>query len=334
MKSQSFIFYFCLFFIGVPSAIGAQDTTSVLFIGNSFTFMYKMPDMFKDIAASYGKNVFVQKSVKEGMGWQYHASTRATYDAINSRKWDVVIIQEQSNMPAQPQSVIDKSSIPYARQLVDSIRKNSECTRIFLYMTWAYRDGNPHWSEIGNYAAMQKRVNETYMRYADIFNLQIAPIGAVWSYVRNSYPGLNLYHKDNHHSSHLGSYLVACTFYTSIFGKSAYGCKFLDGEDKFSAEIVQLAVAQVVLNNLQGWRISYEEKPLRPAFDIIVKGNKIELFDRSDNAYSVNWEFSDGSKSSETNPEHRFKKNGTYTIRQIVKDKCQTKELERKVSID
>jgi hypothetical protein len=38
----------------------AQDTVSVLFIGNSFTFMNEMPLMFKEIAKSKGKTVHVE----------------------------------------------------------------------------------------------------------------------------------------------------------------------------------------------------------------------------------------------------------------------------------
>ena len=44
----------------------AQEETSVLFIGNSFTFMNDMPSIFKEIAESKGKKVFVDHQLKSG----------------------------------------------------------------------------------------------------------------------------------------------------------------------------------------------------------------------------------------------------------------------------
>jgi len=50
------------------SIVSAQsaDTVKVLFIGNSFTFMNEMPELFKGIAKSKGKNVLVEKVVQSG----------------------------------------------------------------------------------------------------------------------------------------------------------------------------------------------------------------------------------------------------------------------------
>lgn len=334
MRTNYKILFSLLFSLTMSSVTLAQDTLSVLFIGNSFTFMNDMPDLFKGIAESNGKKVYVQKSVKQGTSLEYHANTPDTYKAIRSRKWDVIVLQEQSNIPAQPESMINKISLPYAKQLTDSIRRNNECTKIFLYMTWGYKDGNSHWKEIATYPAMQERIYSTYLRYADILNVEVSPVGAVWQRVRSSYPGLNLYYSDNQHPSLLGSYLSACTFYCSIFGESVYGSNFTGKVDKHTAEMIQLASSQVVLNSLSSWRIVYDRKPLRPAFDMVIDASKVKFYNRAENAYSVKWEFSDGTESTELDPLHNFHKKGKYTVKQIVSNQCSTKVLERTISIN
>lgn len=290
--------------------------------------------MFKEIAASFDKIVYVQKSVKEGQKLSYHATTPATYEAINSRKWDVIVLQEQSNLPAQTVTKINELSLPYAQQLVDSIRHNSECTKILLYMTWAYKNGNDHWSIISTYPTMQERISDTYLRYADILHAEIAPVGKVWSVVRKKYPELTLYYKDGRHPSRLGSYLAACTFFATVFGQSPYGASYTDKLKPFSAEKVQLASSQVVLNNLHKWRINYNNHPTQSGFDMAIKGNKVRVFNRAKNAYHVSWKFSDETTSNEQNPTHKFRKNGNYTITQVVIGKCKTKFLERSVEIE
>jgi hypothetical protein len=323
-----------LFLTFLTSTVDAQDTLRVLFIGNSFTFMNDMPNLFKGIAESEGKMVIVDKVTQRGKSFEYHANNPDTYEAIKRKKWDFVILQEHSNTPAQPETKVDKISLPFAKQLADSIRVNNDCTQLILYMTWGYKNGNSQWQEIGTYELMQERLYQSYLRYADILNAHVAPVGAVWRQVRKNYPGLNLYDKDNQHPSKLGSYLAASTFYATIFGESPYGASFTGEIDVFSAEMIQLVASQVVLNNPNTWRIIYNSKPIRTGFDVLIKGDKVRLFDRSENALTVEWDFGNGLVSREANPEIKYAKKGTYTIRQTISGECATKILERTIVID
>jgi hypothetical protein len=127
-------FLFNLVFCLMIGLSWAQNETSVLFIGNSFTFMNSMPFMFRDIAESQGKKVFVDTVVEGGKDFDYHAHSEETYRAIKSRKWDYVIIQGHSNELAQPESIVNKKSLPFAKQIVDSIQGNSSCTQVVLYL--------------------------------------------------------------------------------------------------------------------------------------------------------------------------------------------------------
>jgi hypothetical protein len=48
----------------------------------------------------------------------------------------------------------------------------------------------------------------------------IAPDGLAWVRVRSQRPDLNLYAGDDRHPNTLSAYLVACVFYSAIFGRS------------------------------------------------------------------------------------------------------------------
>ena len=48
----------------------------------------------------------------------------------------------------------------------------------------------------------------------------IAPVGMVWKEIREKFPTIDLYAPDQAHPSQFGSYVAACTFYTSIYKES------------------------------------------------------------------------------------------------------------------
>lgn len=322
--------------LGIIVSLGAaqaQDTLSVLFIGNSFTFMNDMPTMFKEIAKSKGKTVHVEHVTEGGKSLDWHSKQERTFKTINSRTWDYVILQEHSNTPAQPDSKTEKISLPFFKQISDSIRKNCDCTQIMLYMTWGYKNGNSQWVEISTYETMQARISSTYLKYSDLLNAQLSPVGAVWSQFRKNYPALDLYDPDNFHPNKLGSYLSANTFFASIFGESPYGSLYYAGIDPYTAEMIQLTASQVVLNSLNQWRLIYNNNHLYPAFDVIIKGNQVKFDNRSEGFTEVEWDFGNGSVSREFSPTIRLPK-GKYTVKLTIKNNCKSKVLFRNIVID
>ena len=88
---------------------------SVLFIGNSFTFMNNMPEMFQKIATSNGDKVVVEHCTKGGMDWKYHVENDSTYEYIDSRDWDYIVLQAKSWEPAQPRNKVDANTLPYGQ---------------------------------------------------------------------------------------------------------------------------------------------------------------------------------------------------------------------------
>lgn len=334
MKNSLFT-QFCMLLTVLFTGIGvqAQEQTSVLFIGNSFTFMNNMPFMFRDIAIASGKKIHVDTVVEGGKNFNYHATNPETYEKIKERKWDYIIIQGHSNELAQPESKIDKSSLPFAQQIVDSIRANSSCTQVVLYMTWAYKFGNPKWAPIASYDSMQLRIKNQYLRFADLLDARVSPVGEVWKNVRTNHSGINLYYSDNQHPSLAGSYLSACTFYTSIFGESPYKNSAIFPLETATRNIIELNAAQTVLNQLNQWRFVPKNTELSVGFDLKITGRKVQLYDNSKNASWLEWNFGDGHLSTDQNPVHEFSADGTYQVVQKVSKYCKTLSLVRSVEV-
>ena len=196
--------------------------TRVLFLGNSYTFVNDLPNTFARLAKSGGHKVAVGMSAQGGWTLVDHVQSRDTLNLLNSRKWNYVILQEQSEIPSVGQSRT-YSMYPAARTLVQQIRDSGAIPVFFL--TWAHRDGFPA-SGMNNYEAMQAQLNHGYYGIATELNVPVAPVGSAWRLALTEHPELALWQEDGSHPSEQGTYLAACVFYEAIFQESPLGLKY------------------------------------------------------------------------------------------------------------
>ena len=292
-----------------------------------------MPGIFKDIATAKGKNVLTDTAVTGGKDLKFHSNRERTYNLIKSRKWDYIVLQGHSNEFAQPDFKVDSLTYPYAKKIIDSIRVYSPCSRILFYMTWGYKNGNPKWKPIANYDSMQLRIERQYLRFADKLNTGVSPVGMVWKEVREYNPEINLYNDDRFHPITTGSYLSACTFFTTIFGETPYKNTAIVDIDPFQREVIELAATKIVLNNLGRWRYLPKSRPLETGFDIIQNNDIVELQSNAKNNQTISWELGDGTISNENFVSHHYKTKGDFTIKQTIKNNCKSSFLSRRISI-
>ena len=59
-----------------------------------------------------------------------------------------------------------------------------------------------------------------YISVGQQLNAPVVPVGKVWDYFVKTYPTINIYYTDDKHPSLPGTYLIACTFYYSLFGRN------------------------------------------------------------------------------------------------------------------
>lgn len=228
------------------SGCSASDIscTRVLFLGNSYTFVNDLPNTFAELAKSGKHKVEVGMSAQGGWTLEDHIKSADTQNALNSKKWTYVVLQEQSQIPSVGQSRT-YTMYPAARTLVKQIRDVGATPLFFL--TWAHRDG---WAEYGmrTYETMQYEINHGYYGIAQELNVTVVPVGSAWMAAVRAHPELTLWRDDGSHPSEEGTYLAACVFYATIFKESPVGLNYRAGLSKDIAETLQTIASKTVLN--------------------------------------------------------------------------------------
>ena len=302
-----------LIFAFLPLLIIAQQKKEVLFIGNSYTYVNDLPNLVKQIALSFGDTLIHDSSTPGGANFNGHSSSAQTLAKINQQQWDYVVLQAQSQELSFSPFQVASDSYPYAEILVDSIFANSSCTEPLFFMTWGRKYGDQSncqfYPPVCTYLGMQQRLRESYLDMTFTHNTSCSPVGMAWKKSIEIDSTLNLYSSDNSHPSIYGSYLAACTFYASIFKKSAVGSTYWPNAiDSASAYILQQIGSSTVLDSLGVWNVFNAD------FGFQQYNDSISFINLSSNYESVFWDFGDGITSTDENPTHKFTLNGSYTV--------------------
>jgi hypothetical protein len=305
----------------------------VLFVGNSYTHYNNMPKLFEQMADSKGVKLEVLMDAKSSHNFQMHSKRTELYKNIRSTKWDYVVLQGFSRELAQDRAVIDKESIPYIKQLLDSIYANNSCTNVLLYQTWGYDTGFKD-DSLGidwTYQNMSDRIHEGYLYVSEQLNLSIVPVGKAWETVKENHPQIELYQEDKQHPSLAGSYLAASCFYSALF-KTEPNLSFTAKLDPKQAAIIQEIAGVQVLMNKSRYRINQNTVELDVRLSAEDK-KVVHLTANYPNAKSVVWDFGDGMTESAFKTRHVYGKPGNYEIKIKVQDSCGERLLKRKITI-
>lgn len=331
---KKYLFLLFLFPLTIPSFF-AQDSISVLFVGNSYTYVNDLPGTLSSLATNLGKEITIDSKTNGGFTFQNHVNDPVTFSKIHSKPWDVVVIQGQSQEPSFPDSQVDTQTLPYALQLADSVWANNSCGNVMYYMTWGRQNGDSQWSEINTFEKMNTRLYNAYMRMADSSDRSmVSPVGRVWSYVRANHPTINLYNADESHPSLEGTYLAACTFYTSLFQQSAVGSNFYGGLNASTAGILQNAAASVILDSLDHFHLHPVDEPTQADFSLVQNGEVIQLSNESSRAVTYSWNFGDGQTATTADAQHTFGSNGNYTVQLIAGSPCNSDTMSIQVNVN
>ena len=207
----------------ITSGYAQQQIKSVLFIGNSYTYVNDLPGLLASVAQSAGDSVIYDSNCIGGYTFQLHSTNATTLQKIAQGNFNYVVLQEQSQLPSFPISQVQSSVYPYARTLDSLITIANPCTETVFYMTWGRKNGDAsncaNWPPLCTYSGMDSLLRMRYEYMANTNNAFVSPVGAVWRHIRNNYPGIELYNADESHPSIAGSYAAACTFYSIIFRK-------------------------------------------------------------------------------------------------------------------
>ena len=243
--------------VGVLLAIGgahAASGTSLLFIGNSFTFganspvqFYRadtvtdlnnegiggVPALFKSFTAQAGLDYDVSLETRGGSGLDFHLENKLA--AIGSKPWDKVVMHGQSTLdfdkPGDPAKLVATT-----RKMADFLREHNPKVEIFLTATWSRADqtyqGKGPW--VGKpIDAMARDVRAAYdAAAAGVPNVKgVIPVGEAWNRAiqtgiadPNPYDGIeankiDLWAYDHYHASTHGYYLEALLVFGTLTGR-------------------------------------------------------------------------------------------------------------------
>lgn len=219
-----------------------EETTKILFIGNSYTGQIRGVVEKLFAASPRAATTELAFITPGGKTLAYHLSTASTRKKIENGNWDFVVLQDQSQTPAgRPKS------FHTAADGLDKLIDASGAKTVF-YQTWGRRDGDKANIHLfPDYESMQKALSKNYSAAAKRCDALLAPVGDSWRQVRlaDAQLGTELYKKDGSHPSSKGAYLAACVFYATIFNETPPAdIKFKGGLTNAELKVIMEAVKQ------------------------------------------------------------------------------------------
>lgn len=305
------------------TATTQAQQTSVLFIGNSYVGVNDLPNTFRQVALSLGDTVVTSAQTPGGYTLYQHGNTPATLDAIASQPWDLVVMQEQSQLGALPFDVTDTEI--GALLLVAAIEENDECTYPVFYMTWGRQNGDdlncPDFPFMCTYDGMQQGLRDNYVALAEANDAYVSPVGVAWKQVRDTHPLINLYNPDGSHPSVEGTYLAACVFYCTLFQQSCAGASFVSSVQPDTAAILQGIASAIVLDSMTTWNLDVPN-----GTDATIDGyssngpTDITYYHFGEGTHV--WTCTNGQTFTDATVTFTFSLSGTYSVTHTYTDPC------------
>jgi len=274
-------------------AAPTTSPTTVLFIGNSFTFgagsavqkwrpdivtdlnhegIGGVPALFKSFTTQAGLDYDVSLETHPGVGLDWHLQNK--HDVLAGRPWDVVVMHGQSTLdfgaPGNPAKLVTTT-----KQMADLLTSVNPKVEIHLTATWPRADqtypetGHWHGQPIG---AMARDVRAGYdkAKATSPAIKSVIPVGDAWMRAfdtgvadPNPYDGItpgqiDLWTNDHYHASAEGYYLEALMAFGDLTGRDPRSL----GVGECSAFELGMPVAEVkALQQVAFDQLSVEKTP-------------------------------------------------------------------------
>ena len=280
---------------GTMAGAASTAATTILFIGNSFTFaagspvrFYRaetvtdlnnegiggVPALFKSFTQQARLDYDVSLETRGGAGLDFHLENKR--DVIGKSAWDAVVMHGYSTLdsakPGDPAKLIAT-----ARQMAGALRARNAAVQLYLMSTWSRADqtypASGAWAG-KPIAEMARDVRAAYDKAAAGASVKsVIPVGEAWTRAieagvadPNPYDGIepnkvDLWAADHYHASSHGYYLEALVVFGSVTGRDPRSL----GENECSA--FELGLTRPVVKSLQ--QIAFDQLaasgPIAPA---------------------------------------------------------------------
>ena len=167
-------------------------------------------------------------------------------EALLSRSWDIVTIQQASHFSGRPDSYT-----PYLERLADYIRSLCPKAKLVIHQTWAYEEGSERVVRVAHFESadeMYKAVKDAYDKAVQISNADgMIPSGDVM--YRLSKSGVGPVHRDTFHAAFgVGRYAIAMTWLRYLTGVDVSDNTFTDTAEPLTEE--QITAVKAIVNEI------------------------------------------------------------------------------------
>lgn len=176
-----------------------KESKEVLFVGNSFTYFWNVPQMVEAMAKHAKVPLITEQSTVGGSNLKQHWKSEkgiTTRVRLENQQWDYVILQDHSMSTINAEErwkTYNKKFIHHARE---------KGVQPVLFSSWAYKS-NP---------LMQRKISESYRSLSVDQKTPLIPMGSILKLAREKRPDLDFFFDDKHLSP-IGSYLEALVIY-------------------------------------------------------------------------------------------------------------------------
>jgi len=181
----------------------ADSPLRVLFIGNSLTYTNDLPRMVEAFSAAGHRRVRTTMIAGPNYGLEDLWNDSKVREAIGSRQFDVVVMQQGPS--ALPASRVDL--VKWSKTFATAIRAGG--AEPALYMVWPSIDR----------AFDRQRVSESYRIAAKDCGCRLLPAGDAWQAAWKKNGRLSLYGADGFHPNRDGSWLAALVIWAELTGE-------------------------------------------------------------------------------------------------------------------
>ena len=237
--------YFIFLFILFSNVLMAQKQENILFVGNSFTFYWNLPNQVEKMAQQQNIQWDVSQTTAGGATlrdhWQGNKNLK-TKKLLSETLYDRIIFQDQSTYPIKFKDTTER----YFANLKSLLPPQ---TKVYLYATWMYPNFPVDGMVSNDSKEIESNLEHIGSQYKDV---EIIPVGKAFDLFSSLYPEISLLTDDDKHPSPNGTYLAACVIYASLSGQSAVGLdRRYESKDQNGKKIFYSIVEKSVVTKCQ-----------------------------------------------------------------------------------
>jgi hypothetical protein len=211
--------------VGFPCAAPAHSglplphgCLSVLFVGDSVTYVNNMPEIVSQIARSKNRCVQVAMVASGGESLRDHWESGDVKRHLQAQRWNDIVFQDQSTfgktylVDGEYRAQDARDLFVYGHRLFAIARDHG--AHPILFLPWAVRSAPGRDVQFTRWA---------YSTFAKNENAQLVSAMDAWAIAQRRLPDINLYSSDGLHPTAAGSYLTAALFYAALVKESPVG---------------------------------------------------------------------------------------------------------------